>query len=66
MFCEFLVELTSAALGGGDSKGEGEIGLDSGDGVDELSEEAIAAMIEMLGEHDFYLQYPQLKPADEL
>ena len=49
------MELTSAALGGG--KKEDEVGLDTGEGMDELTEEQIAEMKIMLGE-DFARLYP--------
>lgn len=59
---KFLVDLASAALGG-KSSSEGEVGLDSGEGMEEMSEEDLAAMKLMLGK-DFNKQFPQY--ADEL
>lgn len=56
-FCEFLVELTSAAFGGG--KKEDEITLDTGEGLDDLTDEQIAEMKIMLGD-DFAKVYPDL------
>lgn len=50
------MELTSAALGGG--KKEDEVGLDTGEGMDELTEEQIAEMKIMLGD-DFDRIYGQ-------
>lgn len=61
-FCEFLVELTSAAFGGGKSDNPDEVGLDTGEGSDEMSEEDQARMIATLGEKDFYNLFPHLKP----
>ena len=58
--CTFLVELVSAIYGG--KKSEDEIGLDTGEGMDELSDEQIESMKAMLGE-DFTRMYPDL--ADE-
>lgn len=45
---KFLLELTSAALGGG--KKDGEIGLDDGQGIEEMTEEQEANMRAMLGD----------------
>lgn len=54
-FCSFLVELTSAAMGGG--KKENEIGLDDGD-LGDISDENLAELRTMLGEEDFCRLYP--------
>lgn len=58
------MELTSAAMGGKKDTADGEIGIDDGDGLDEISDESLEEMREMLGDHDFYLAYPSLKPED--
>ncbi len=54
-FCQFLVELTSAALGG--KKDEQEVGLDDGN-LDDLDETQIENLKIMLGEKDFANLYP--------
>lgn len=54
-FCSFLVELVSAAVGGG--KKDDEIGLDNGD-LGDISDENLAEMRLMLGEEDFRRMYP--------
>lgn len=54
-FCSFLVELTSAAMGGG--KNENEIGLDDGD-LGDISDENLAELRLMLGNEDFCRLYP--------
>lgn len=56
-FCEFLVELVSAIYGG---KKEDEITLDTGEGMDDLTDEQIAEMKIMLGDADFARLYPDL------
>ncbi len=56
-FCEFLVELTSAAFGGG-SKDSEEYTLDTGEGMDEMSDEQIQKWKDILGEKAFAQQYP--------
>ena len=43
-----MVELASAALGGGRKKGE--VSLDTGEGLDERSDEDDAALREVLGD----------------
>lgn len=53
-FCTFLVDLVSAIYGG--KKEDGEIGLDDGEGMDELTDEQIAEMKIMLGD-DFERLY---------
>lgn len=45
---EFLVELAKAALGGGTK--EGEYALDSGEGLEDLSDEQAALLREALGD----------------
>ena len=55
---DFLVELASAALGGGKSGDENEIGMDDGN-LDEVSPEQITELRMMLGEEDFVRQYPE-------
>lgn len=57
-FCEFLVELTSAALGGGKKSAEGSVGMDTGEGMEELTEEQIAMWKDVLGEQEFARMYP--------
>lgn len=54
-FCSFLVELTSAAMGGG--KKENEVGLDDGD-LGDISDENLAELRAMLGDEDFCRLYP--------
>lgn len=54
-FCSFLVELTSAAMGGG--KKDNEIGLDDGD-LGDISDENLTELRLMLGEEDFCRLYP--------
>lgn len=46
---EFLTELATAAFGGGNST-EGAVGLDDGEGVDEMTDDQEAAMRLMLGD----------------
>lgn len=58
-FCEFLVELVSSAIGAG--KQSDTVGLDTGEGMDELSDEQLVQIKEMLGDTDFYRQYPQFQ-----
>lgn len=58
-FCEFLMKLTQAAFGGG-SKSEDEIGLDTGEGLDEISDEALENLKAVLGESDFNKMYGHL------
>jgi len=55
--CTFAVDLVSAIYGG--KKEEGEIGLDTGEGMDDLTDEQIAEMKIMLGP-DFNRLYPDL------
>ncbi|BCS54038.1 hypothetical protein [Geobacter sp. SVR] len=50
------MELTSAVLGG--KKGDDGIGLDNGEGMDELTDEQITTMKAVLGEADFSKMYP--------
>ena len=57
-FAEFLVQLVSSALGGGKSGDSEEIGLDTGEGMDELSDEQIQMWKNILGPDDFAKQYP--------
>lgn len=57
-FCKFLIELTQAAFGG--KKSEEEIGLDSGEGIDELSDEQLENLRNVLGEADFQTMYGHL------
>jgi hypothetical protein len=40
-FCTFLVELTSSALGGGKSDNPDEVGLDTGEGMDDITDEQL-------------------------
>jgi hypothetical protein len=56
-FCTFLVELVSAVYGG--KKSDDEVGLDDGEGIDELTDEQIEQMKAMLGD-DFAKLYPDL------
>lgn len=58
---DFLVSLAKAALGGKSSSGD-EVGLDDGEGIDEMSEEDMAGLKLALGK-DFHKQFPQY--ADE-
>lgn len=55
-FCEFLVTLTTAALGGGSSSKD-EITLDEGEGKSEMSDEQLEMWREILGEAEFQAQY---------
>ena len=53
---EFLIDLASAALGG-KKKGEGEYGLDEGDGLDEMTPEQEQDWREILGDAEFERLY---------
>ncbi len=55
-FASFLVDLTTAAMGGGNKHNE--VGLDDGDGLDEMTDEQIENLRDMLGEEDFARMYP--------
>lgn len=55
-FCEFLVELVSAAVGGG--KDPEVIGLDTGEGKEEMSEEQVEMWRGILTPAEFAAQYP--------
>jgi len=57
-FCTFLVDLVGAIYGS--KKEDGEIGQDTGDGLDDLTDEQIAEMKIMLGSEDFNRLYPDL------
>lgn len=50
------MDLVSAALGGGGAKDE--VGLDTGEGLDELTDEQLQQLKEVLGEKDFAAMYP--------
>lgn len=56
-FCEFLVELATACFGG--SKKQDEVNIDTGEGIDELTDEQLQQMKEMLGP-DFEKMYGHL------
>lgn len=53
--CEFLVELTSAAFGGKSSSEE--IGMDTGEGVEDMTEEQLEMWKEVLGAEEFQRLY---------
>lgn len=57
-FAEFLVNLTTAALGG-KSENKDQVSLDTGEGIDELTEDQIEMWKGILGEAEFYKTYPQ-------
>jgi len=61
---EIAVDIVSAALGGKKKKTEGEVGIDSGDGLEELTEDQEAALREALGE-DFDKIYGQTEDTTE-
>jgi len=56
-FCEFLVELVSAAVGGGKGSKE-EVTLDTGEFMEELTDEQIAEWKNLMGEQEFARMYP--------
>lgn len=58
-FCEFLVELVSAALGGGKSS-EDAVGLDAGEGLEEMTDEQLEMWRCVLGEKEFQQMYGHL------
>lgn len=47
---EIAVDIVSAALGGKKKKSEDEVNIDSGEGIEEMTEEQEAALREALGE----------------
>ena len=47
-------------MGGGASDSE-EVGVDTGEGLEDLSDETLLVLKEQLGEQDFYRMYPQFK-----
>ena len=53
--CTFLVDLVGAVYGG--KKSDGEVGLDDGEGMEDLTDEQLADMKLMLGEQDFERLY---------
>lgn len=53
--CEFLVELTSAAFGGKSSSEE--IGMDTGEGIEDMTEEQLEMWRQVLGEEEFQRMY---------
>lgn len=53
---QFLIDLAQAALGGG-KKQEGEYGMDTGEGIEEITPEQEAALREALGDEDFERMY---------
>lgn len=55
-FCEFLVNLATAMAGGGGNS-DNEVGLDTGDGMDEMTDDQIEMWKSILGD-DFAKQYP--------
>jgi len=55
-FCEFLVELVSAAVGG-TQKTEGVVGLDDGSGLEDIPEAQLQDLKDALGT-DFARMYP--------
>ena len=56
-FCSFLVELTASALGSG-KKDEEEVGLDTGEGMEQMTDEQLANLRAVLGDADFVKMYP--------
>lgn len=56
--CSFLVDLVGAVYGS--KKSDGEVGLDDGEGMEDLTDEQIAEMKIMLGDDDFNRLYPHL------
>lgn len=55
-FCEFLVTLTTAALGGG-STNKDEVALDQGEGKEYMTDEQLEMWRGILGEAEFQKQY---------
>lgn len=59
-FCEFIVSIVNNIYGDG-SKTEGDVQVDTGEGMDELSDEEIQMWKETLGEKEFALMYPGIE-----
>lgn len=53
---EFLIQLTTAALGGKSGKGEDEVGMDDGNGIEYMDLESFNNLKAMLG-NDFAKVY---------